>query len=204
MTYKEIKAVCDEAHRFGRKVAAHAISETGILNCIKAGVDTIEHGHFLTEKTMRIMIEKGIFWVPTLYVYRQIAAGKNLPQYAIKKAKKIIDIHRKAFQTGLSLGVSIACGSDAGSPNTAHGSLIHELEYMVEYGCEPFPALKSATYTAAHALGMEQDLGSIEVGKKADIVILTKNPLENISTIRDLHHVIKGGEILRSKNEATD
>ena len=75
---------------------------------------------------------------------------------------------------------------------------------MVEYGCEPYQALKSATYTAAHALGMEQDLGSLEVGKKADMVILNKNPLENISTIRAFHYVIKGGEILRSKNEATD
>ena len=189
--------VCDEAHRFGLRVAAHAISEEGISNCIEAGVDTIEHGHFLTEAAMGKMKEKNMFWVPTLYVYRQIAEGRDLPLYAVKKAKQIIEIHRQAFKAALASGVPIACGSDAGSPNTPHGSLINELEYMVKYGCEPFQALKAATLTAAHALGMERDLGSLEIGKKADILVLTKNPVENISNARELRFVIKGGDLVR-------
>jgi imidazolonepropionase-like amidohydrolase len=197
LTCDEIKVVCDEAHRFGLKVAAHAISEKGIWNCIEAGIDTIEHGHFLTETAMEKMKEKSMYWVPTLYVYRQIANGKDLPLYAVKKAKKIIDVHRKSFKTALVSGVSIACGSDAGSPNTPHGSLINELEYMVEYGSEPFKTLKAATFTAAQALGLERDIGSLEIGKKADILILSKNPIENISNIRELRFVIKGGDFIQ-------
>ena len=87
LTYNELKAICDEAHRFGLKVAAHSISEEGLWNCIRAGVDTIEHGQYLTEEAMDHMIEKNIFWVPTLYTYRQIAKGEKVPSYATKKAK---------------------------------------------------------------------------------------------------------------------
>jgi imidazolonepropionase-like amidohydrolase len=197
LTSGEMKAVCDEAHRSGLKVAAHAISEEGIWNCIEAGVDTIEHGHFLTEAAIVKMKEKNMFWVPTLYVYRQIAEGRDLPQYAVKKANKIIEIHRQAFKAALTSGVLIGCGSDAGSPNTPHGSLLNELESMVEYGCEPFQALKAATFVAAQALGMEQDLGSLEIGKKADILILTKDPTTNVSNVRKLRSVIKGGDLIR-------
>ena len=116
----EIEVICKEAHKFGLKVAAHAISEEGIWNCLEAGIDTIEHGHFLTEKAMQIMKEREIFWVPTLYVYRQIAEGKGLPEYAVKKAKNIIEVHRETFMKGLRIGVPLTAGSDAGSPGTPH------------------------------------------------------------------------------------
>lgn len=194
LTMEEIRTVCDEAHRFGLRVAAHAISAAGIWNCIEAGVDTIEHGHFLTEPAMVKMIEKDMVWVPTLYVYRQIAEGKNLPIYAVDKAKRIVDIHRAAFKTALQMGVAIAAGSDAGSPNTPHGSLIEELEYMVDYGSSPLQAINSATLTAAKALGMEKEIGSLSVGKKADIVVFKKNPLEDISNLRTIQCVIKDGK----------
>jgi imidazolonepropionase-like amidohydrolase len=196
LSSEEMKVICDEAHRFGLKVAAHSISEEGIWNCIKAGIDTIEHGHFLTEPAMEKMKEGGIFWVPTLFVYRQIADGEDLPSYAIQKAKKIVDIHREAFKRALALEVPLACGSDAGSPNTPHTSLLNELEYMVEYGCDPFKALRAATLAAAHALGMERHLGSLEIGKKADILVLFKNPSEDISNVRDVNMVMKGGDAL--------
>jgi imidazolonepropionase-like amidohydrolase len=193
LTREEIKAACDEAHRFGLRVAAHAISLNGIWNCIEAGVDTIEHGHFLTEPAMVKMKEKDMVWVPTLYVYRQIAEGKNLPAYAVDKAKRIVDIHRTAFKTALKMGVAIAAGSDAGSPNTPHGSLIEELEYMVDYGFTPLQAIKSATLTASKAMGMEKEIGSLSVGKKADIVVFRKNPLEDIASLKTIECVIKGG-----------
>lgn len=196
LTSDEMRAVCEEAHRFGLKVAAHAISEEGIWNCIEAGIDTIEHGHFLTAAAMDKMKEKNMFWIPTLYVYRQIAEGKNLPSYAVAKAKKIVETHRRTFKAALTSGVHIGCGSDAGSPNTPHGSLINELEYMVEYGCDAVNALRAATLTNAHALGMEKDLGSLEMGKKADILILKENPVENISNIRKIHSIFKGGELI--------
>lgn len=196
LTQEEIKAVCGEAHRFGLKVAAHAISEEGVWNCINAGVDTIEHGHFLAQDAMTVMKEKGMYWIPTIYVYRQIAEGKDLPEYAVEKAKKIVGIHRQAFGEALRLNLPFACGSDAGSPNTPHGSLLDEIEYMLEYGGEPFQVLQAATLTAARAIGMERDIGSLEVGKKADILVLNGNPIDSIDNIRDRRVVIKDGQIV--------
>lgn len=200
---EEIKIICEEAHRFELKVAAHAISKEGIWNCVKNGVDTIEHGHFLTSEAMIRMKEQSMTWVPTLYVYRKIAEGEGLPPYAVSKARLITDIHRKAFVAALSCGISIGCGSDAGSPNTPHGSLFSELDCMVEYGCPTGTALQAATIVAAQALGMVQELGSLETGKKADILILKGNPIEDIGNLRHLDHVIKDGKFI-SRYSARD
>ncbi len=197
LTEKELKAICEEAHRFGLKVAAHAISEEGIWNCIKAGIDTIEHGHFLTDSAMEEMVQKGIYWVPTLFVYRQIANGENIPPYAREKAQEIVGVHRDAFNKALTKGVPLAAGSDAGAPNTPHTSLLNELESMVDYGGTPLAALKAATHSAAQALGMERHLGSVEVGKKADLLVVSGNPLDNITNLRDVVLVMKDGETVR-------
>lgn len=195
LTAEEIGVICREAHRFDLKVAAHAISEKGIWNCIEQGVDTIEHGHFMTRDAISAMKEKEITWVPTLYVYRQIAEGKDLPFYAVSKARKIVDIHRKAFEDGMKQGVDFGAGSDAGSPNTPHGALLDEIEAMVEYGCPPAKAIQAATVNGARALGLEKELGTLESGKKADILVLKKNPLENIANLREIYCVIKDGVV---------
>jgi imidazolonepropionase-like amidohydrolase len=192
----EIEAVCTEAHKFGLKVAAHAISEEGIWNCIKAGVDTIEHGHFLNEDAMREMKNRNIFWIPTIFVYQQIAEGKNLPEYAVAKSRKIINVHRSAFIQALKVGVPLAAGSDAGSPNTPHGSLLDELSCMVAYGSNAREALKAATISAACALGLDRDIGSLEVGKKADIFIVEQDPTANIESLRSPVHVFKDGKLI--------
>lgn len=195
LTGEEIRVICSEAHRFGLRVAAHAISEEGIWNCIENGVDTIEHGHFMTKAAIGAMKEKNMTWVPTLYVYRQIAEGKDLPTYAVKKARRIVDIHSQAYKEGMKAGVRIGAGTDAGSPNTPHGSLLNELETMVECGCPPQEAVRTATLNGAHALGLEKEIGSLENGKKADILILHQNPLENIANLRKIYCVIKDGVI---------
>lgn len=197
LTYKELKTICDEAHRFGLKVAAHCISEEGIWNCIRAGIDTIEHGHYLTEDAMDQMIEKGIFWIPTLFTYRQIAKGEGVPLYAAEKSRKIVDMHREAFIMALQKKVPFAAGSDAGSPaGVDHPSLLGELQSMVEYGCKPITALKSATTYAAKALGMENYIGTLEIGKKADAVVISQNPLDNISNLSKIIAVVKDGKIV--------
>ena len=193
LTCEEIRVICQEAHRFGLKVAAHAISEEGIRNCIEAGVDTIEHGHFLTQEMMLRMKEQGMFWVPTLYVYQRIAEGDGVPEYAANKARKITGSHGEAFRVALNLELPFGAGSDAGSPNTPHGALLSELETMVACGCHPFSALQSATFTAARALGLEREIGALDVGKKADILILEKDPTCDIANLRNLRHIIKDG-----------
>jgi imidazolonepropionase-like amidohydrolase len=194
-TAEEIGTVCDEAHRFGLTVAAHAISEHGIANCIAGGIDTVEHGHFLTEEQMEVMIGKNIIWVPTLFVYRRIAHGDHTPDYARQKALEIVDVHRETFKKALNKGVSIACGSDAGSPETPHTALLDELETMVAYECSPIRALRSATITAAAAMGMEDTIGSIEIGKKADLLAVSHNPLTDIANLRNVIMVIKEGAL---------
>lgn len=196
LTRNEIEAVCQEAHRFGLKVAAHAISEEGIRNCVEAGVDTIEHGHFLTQEMMLRMKELGVFWVPTLYVYQRIADGEGVPDYAVKKARKITNNHQAAFRNALKVGLPFAAGSDAGSPSTPHGALLSELETMVACGCDPFRALQAATNTAARALGLENEIGTLDIGKRADILILDKDPTHDISNLRNLRHVIKDGIVV--------
>lgn len=198
LTRQEIRVACEEAHRFGLRVAAHAISADGIRNCIEAGVDTIEHGHFLDAELLALMKEKGIAWVPTLFVYQRIAEGTGLAPYAVEKARRIVNIHHVAFQQGLESGVSIGCGSDAGSPNTPHGSLLAELESMVALGCEPFQALQSCTITAAEILGLSRERGSIEVGKKADMILVSADPVKDISNLRLLIDVIRNGRFFRS------
>ena len=196
LTGREIKAVCQEAHRLGLKVAAHAISAEGINNCIEGGVDTIEHGHFLTEEMMLRMKDRGMFWIPTLYVYKRIADGDGVPEYAVSKARKIIEHHRNAFATALKLNLPFAAGSDAGSPNTPHGALHNELEYMVQCGCEPFTALQAATHSAAQALGLDDEIGSLEVGKKADMLILEQDPTKTVTNLRKPRHIIKDGTFI--------
>ncbi len=194
LTEDEIRTLCNEAHRFGLTVAAHAISEQGIANCIAGGIDTIEHGHFLNEQHMDMMIRSGLVWVPTLFVYRQIAYADDSPEYAREKACQIVDVHRETFQKALKKGVLIGCGSDAGSPGTPHTALLDELETMVAYECPPLAALRSATITAARALAMQDILGSIQAGKQADLVAVSQNPLADISRLREVTMVMKGGE----------
>jgi len=194
LTEGEIRTLCDEAHRLGLTVAAHAISEQAIENCIAGGVDTIEHGHFLTDRHMEQMITNNLTWVPTLFVYRQIAYADDAPAYAQAKAQQIVDRHRETFQKALQKGLTIGCGSDAGSPETPHTALLDELETMVAYECPALDALRSATVNAAKALSLEQVIGSVEAGKQADLVAVPSNPLADISQLRQATMVMKGGK----------
>src|SRR5699024_7063256 len=119
----ELKVIANVAHKFGLKVASHAIGREGILNSINAGIDTIEHGHYLDDNLIKMMEKKGIAWNPTLFVYNQIANQYNIPNYAKEKAIKIVDRHVKAFKSFFYRDILVGAGSDAGSPLTPHPSL---------------------------------------------------------------------------------
>lgn len=198
LSFEELKVICDEAHRFGLKVASHAIGREGILNSIHAGVDSIEHGHYLDHELIDLMITNDVAWVPTLYVYKQIAEIDEIPKYAQEKAKRIISMHKEAFISHFKSGVLIGAGSDAGSPLTPHPSVIEELQLMNEFCPNQLKdILKTATSNAGKILGM--NIGQIKEGFQADFIYLSNNPLEDLNFLRGIQTVfLNGKEIIVS------
>lgn len=197
LTFEELKAIVQESHRLGLKVAAHSISWLGIKNCVEAKVDSIEHGHFLTEELCDQMSDSGLALVPTLYIYKKIAEGVNVPAYATEKAKTITSKHKQAFNHALNKNVLLGSGSDAGSPNLPHPALVDELECMVESGASELKTLQASTVDSARILGYDDILGLVEKGKLADLLITTDNPLDDISNLRKVKYVFKEGQLIR-------
>ncbi|WP_431803310.1 amidohydrolase family protein [Halobacillus andaensis] len=195
LTYPELKAICEEAHRFGLKVASHAIGKEGIMNSIRAGVDTIEHGHFLDEEVLSIMLKKQVSWVPTLFIYQQIASKNDIPSYAKQKAEEIIERHEGAFKKYFDSGLLIGAGSDAGACHTLHPSIVEELLTMERFVSTRRDILKTATSNAGKIIGM--NIGQIEKGYLADLILTKKDPLESIDNLKTVERVYKGGELVR-------
>lgn len=200
LTQGEVRVVVEEAHRRGLPVAAHAIGRRGIENSVLAGVDTIEHGHQLTPELAGQLAEYGGALVPTLHVYRQIAEQPGIPAYAQEKARQIVEEHGEAVRLARDAGVLIGAGSDAGSPLTPHGALIDELLALVEAGLTPLEALASSTTVAAKILGRAGDLGRIEPGYMADLILVPENPLEDLIRLRQVSCIWKEGGLVRSWN----
>lgn len=192
LSLEEIKIICNEAHRFGLKVSSHAIGREGIMNSILGGVDTIEHGHYVDDEIIDKMKEKGVAWIPTLYIYDQIANQKGIPSYAKEKAENITDIHMKAFDKYFNSGVKIGAGSDAGACFTPHPSLIDELNIMNKIVVNNKEILKTATSNAGEILDLK--VGQITQGYNADFILLEKNPLDDLEHLRTVNEVYIGGQ----------
>ncbi len=193
-TEDEIRAIVSEAHRLDRRVAAHAIGKDGIMAALKAGVDSIEHGHGLDEDSIDLMVEKGVYWCPTIYVAIYVAQGRAVEGSPIWK--EMIDIERKAFGIAVKKGVRIAYGTDAGGYAWTENQA-KEFSYMVRYGMTRMQAIRSATVVAAELLQAESDLGAIEPGKYADIVAIEGDPLNDIAELERVKFVMKGGQVYR-------
>ncbi len=196
LTVEEMRAGVEEAHKAGRKVAAHAYSVEAISNALDAGVDSIEHGSFLDAKTAERMREEGVYLVPTISVYAAMyAKGPELgtPEYIRRKTPEVLDASREAFRMALEVGVPIAAGTDCGAPGHPHGSLPEELRLMVEAGATPMQALRFGTAAAAELLGIGEELGTLEPGKKADLVAVAGNPLQDIGALREVRLVLRNG-----------
>lgn len=193
LTFEEMEAIATEAHRFGLKVAAHAIGTEGIADAVRAGIDTIEHGILADEETLQLMKRRGTALVPTLFIYETIAAG-NAPEYATKKAAEITGRHAQVFKRAIELGINVGVGSDAGSPCAPHGALHDELESMVRLGLTTAEAIRLATSSNAKILG-EPDLGVIAPGMHADMLVVDRDPLEDIASLRSPEQVILGGRL---------
>ena len=200
--YEEIDVAVKEAHKFGRKVGVHVEGLSGLKDALKAGVDTIEHGFNLDEESIQIMKEKNIYLIPTLFcgdniVKNGVKAG--IPEYAVKKAKKTVETAVRSFKNAYKSGVKIAMGSDAGTPFFPQGEGAKELEFMVSCGMSNFDAILSATKNASEALGIDNKVGTIEKGKMADLLVLNKDPLEDITILQKkdcIKAVIKEGDII--------
>ena len=202
-TLDEIRAIVDEAHRMGRRVAAHAQATQGIKNGILAGVDSIEHGIYLDEEACQWMRERNTALVPTLaYFYRIATLGEGLgsPAYAVRKAKEVVEAHMKSFALAMRMGLRIGMGTDfEGSPLFPHGENGMEVELMVQGGMPAGDVIVAATATNAGILGIDKKVGTIEAGKLADLIAVPGNPLKDISALRRVEFVMQGGRVARSR-----
>ena len=188
-TDEEARAIVEETHRLGKKVAAHAIGSDGIAAALRAGADTIEHGHGLTEALMDEMIQKKVYWVPTVTVGVYVAPGRGGVWPGLMEAEQA------AFGLAVKKGVKIAFGTDAGGFDWTKLNQAVEFKYYVDYGMTPMQAIRSATSTAAELLGWEDRIGTIEAGKLADLVAVSGNPLDDITELQRVKFVMKDGVV---------
>jgi len=196
----ELKMIVEEAHRWGRNVAAHAHGTEGIKLAIQAGVTSIEHGSLIDDEGIRMMKEKGVWLVADIYNDDYILAEfskKGYPQKIIDKEKLIGRLQRENFQKAVKAGVKIAYGTDAGV--YPHGWNGKQFYYMVKFGLTPMQAIQSATINAADLLDWKDKTGSITKGKLADIIAVENNPLHDISILEHVKFVMKDGIVYKNE-----
>ena len=184
-TDEEAKALVDEAHRLGRKVAAHAMGRDGIESALRAGVDTIEHGDGLDDELIDLMVQRGVYWCPTIYVGRLRGRGPR------RGGRAHLEGDGRSGEAGLRQGAQegrarSAYGTDAGGYAWTENQA-KEFAYMVRYGMTPMQAIQSATSVAAALLDQQDNLGAIEAGKFADIVAVAGDPLKDITELERVH-----------------
>jgi imidazolonepropionase-like amidohydrolase len=192
-TDDEAKAIVDETHRLGKKVAAHCIGSDGIAAALRAGVDTVEHGDGLTDAEIDEIAQRGIYWVPTITVGAYVAPGRG------GNWTKMVDLEKVAFQKALKKNVKIALGTDAGGFDWKEVNQAKEFEYYVDYGMTPMQALRTGTVAAADLLGWSDKVGTVEAGKWADLVAVSGDPLKDITEVERVKFVMKAGVVYKNE-----
>jgi imidazolonepropionase-like amidohydrolase len=206
LTEEELRAGIQEAHKAGKKTATHAMGTQGILNALRAGIDSIEHGVYLNEEAVSLMVKRNIPLIPTLSaLYHILTKGveAGIPRFAVEKTQEVKPFHLESVQMAREAGVHIAMGTDAGTPFNAHGHNLGELERLVERGFTPMEALEAGTRIASEVLGLESQIGTIEVGKLADMVVVEGNPMEDVEMLlseESVHLVMQGGKLVKEKS----
>jgi imidazolonepropionase-like amidohydrolase len=199
-TLEEMKAIVADAHRLGRKVAAHAHGAQGILWASEAGVDSIEHGSYIDDAGIAEMKKNGTYLVPTLYLgdwFMENAEKNRVPDFLLVKAKAVMPAARKNVAHAFASGVKVAFGTDAAV--YPHGLNAHEFAVMVKLGLTPLQSIQAATINAADLLGWSDKIGTIEPGKWADIIAVDGDPLRDVTTLERVKFVMKGGELVKNE-----
>ena len=188
----ELAAAVVEAARVGKRVAVHATGEPGTLYAARAGVASIDHAYQLSDETMRLMREKGIFAVPTFTISEYFMVHPLTPGTE-QREKDLLDLHIREFRKQLAAGVPIAMGSDVGP--FPHGTQARELELMVQYGMTSSAALQADLIHGAKLLDWENEIGKLKAGFFADVIAVNGNPLEDITVLKNVAFVMKGGVV---------
>jgi imidazolonepropionase-like amidohydrolase len=199
-TLEEMKAIVADAHRLGRKVAAHAHGAQGILWASQAGVDSIEHGSYIDDAAIAEMKKDGTYLVPTLYLadwFLEHAEQVHVPPEMIAKGRTVMAAARKNVAHAFASGVKVAFGTDAAV--YPHGLNAHEFAVMVKLGMSPLQSIQAATINAADLLGWSDKIGAIEPGKWGDIIAVDGDPLQDVTTLEHVKFVMKGGDVVKNE-----
>ena len=197
-TEDEMRAIVETATQLDRRVAAHAHGTAGIKAAVRAGVTSIEHGSILDAEAVALMKQRGTWLVPTLlagFTVESLATAGRLPAPIAAKALAIAPRMHNSFKMAVDAGVKIALGTDAGVMK--HGTNAREFTLMVRWGMSPMQAIVAGTSNGATLLGLERDVGTVAVGKRADIVAVTGDPLQNIQVLEHVDFVMKDGKVFK-------
>jgi imidazolonepropionase-like amidohydrolase len=192
-TVEEVNAIVDEAHKKERKISCHAFAGEGLRNCLNAGVESIEHGADLDDGDIKLMVQKGIYLVPTLYHY-QLDREHDMKKYA---GHSVADVSERSFRKAVAAGVKVAFGSGVGP--FPHGTQNKEFEYMVKFGMTPVQAIRAATTEAALLMGWQDRIGSVQAGKFADLVAVAGDPIADITELERVQFVMKDGRVFKNE-----
>ncbi|MBN2122839.1 MAG: amidohydrolase family protein, partial [Deltaproteobacteria bacterium] len=208
LTLDELRAGIEEAHKLGPKTCAHSQGLEGTRNAVFAGIDSIEHGVSLDDEIIEEMVKRGVFLVPTFSAPANILTKGTefgIPAEFVVKTKRLAEAHAAGVARAREAGVKIVMGTDAGTPFNYHGENASELVHLVEYGFSPHEAIICSTSRAAQLLGVEDTLGAILPGLRADLLIVKGNPLEDISMLADKERiwaVYQNGRVVKGLGEA--
>jgi len=201
----ELSAIVAEAHAANRRVMAHATSKAGILNALRAGVESIEHGAFADDECVEAMLARGTYLVPTLsaaIAVKEAAEqrGQPLPEHVQRKGERYIESHLRNVARAVEAGVKIAMGTDAGV--AGHGNNARELALLCDVGLSPMQAIVAATKIAAECLALDDRVGTLQAGKLADVLVVDGDPLADIRVLQDkerIETVIKDGQVVKNQ-----
>ena len=201
-TEAELRAGVEAAHAAGLTVGTHASNPAGITNAARAGVDSVEHGVLLDDASAAAMADAGTVFVPTLaatQLYEAHAAHPSIPDYVREKAAVTVPAHRDNFPRGVRAGVTMATGTDAGSTFVGHGVVAHEVELLVRFGLRPLDAIAAATRNAARMLHLDGEIGTVEAGRRADLLVVDGDPVADVRSLRDVRHVLRDGRFVSGR-----